>query len=513
VSGFGRGGGGGGAITIEEVDGTPSVVATVIKYPNNSLTVVGTTVSVDEYPAPLGVNGANLATFAPYLRAGYTFNDASGSLTDSVGVPHDMAAAGASGTYLQAGKNGTAIKFNATTYFKRPPQGFSPGSSEFTLNWWVNTTSVSAIQRLLYWTEEGTSSRVGVYIGYNQLRYQENTGTTTIGATAPLANTWQMVTYQRVRDGGSYYNRVFLNGAQEINVLAGLNDFEKRTLYLGRDYSSGYAPNLTGDELLYYTGPDGFGAISPAAILELYNSGTGVFLDTVGTPTGLGFSHADLVGYNSYLHDYWKFEEAGTPLIDAISNNSLAGVGNPTYAVAGKSNNCIELDDAGDYLTRTGTFLHKQDQEFTISLWVNPSNIAAATDYLLGMNSGGSRLEIVQDASTLMLQHTVIGNISSPTIINGTWNHLVISKKTGGLGFIMSYYVNGTSAGSLNAAVGSFLDASVGDFHIGATNFSPGSFSIAGKVDELAYWKGIGLDSAAVTALYNSSAGRFLESI
>ena len=92
---------GAGGVTVEEADGTPSATASIIKFPNNSLTVVGSTVSVDEYPAPLGVNGATLASFAPYLRAGYTFNDASGSLTDSVGVPHDLAAVGASATYYK----------------------------------------------------------------------------------------------------------------------------------------------------------------------------------------------------------------------------------------------------------------------------------------------------------------------------------------------------------------------------------------------------------------------------
>jgi len=37
--------------------------------------------------------------------------------------------------------------------------------------------------------------------------------------------------------------------------------------------------------------------------------------------------------------------------------------------------------------------------------------------------------------------------------------------------------------------------------------------NFTGRIDELAYWKGTALDSAAVTALYNAGAGRFLESV
>tara|TARA_R110002096_G_scaffold394900_2_gene590203 strand:- start:14 stop:190 length:177 start_codon:yes stop_codon:yes gene_type:complete len=39
------------------------------------------------------------------------------------------------------------------------------------------------------------------------------------------------------------------------------------------------------------------------------------------------------------------------------------------------------------------------------------------------------------------------------------------------------------------------------------------NLTLDGKIDELAYWKGTALDSAAVTALYNAGAGRFLESV
>jgi hypothetical protein len=315
---------------------------------------------------------------------------------------------------------------------------------------------------------------------------------------------------------------LFINGAQELNVLDTVADLEGYSLYVG--YSGGasnggtyYNAPLTADELLYYTGPDGYGAISAAAIAELYNSGSGVFLDTVGTPTGLGFSHADLVGYNSYLHDYWKFEESGTPLIDSISNNSLAASGPTVYGATGKNNNCIQVTAPANYLTRTGSFLHKADQEYTFSIWVNPSNVSANANYVYSMyNSISSRSSLEQFGTKYRYQNVFGGTttyISSPTITNGTWYHIVITKTQSGGNFEMNFYLNGVSAGSFILAASKFQDASTSTLGIGNSPVGFTSWGMSGKLDECAYWKGVSLDSAAVTALYNAGTGRFLETI
>jgi len=509
----------GGGITIEEADGTPSVSATVLKYPNNSLTVVGSTVSVDEYPAPLGVNGANLASFAPYLRAGYTFNDASGSLTDSVGVPHDMAQAGSSPTYLVPGKNGTAIDFSATTYFERPPQGFSPGTNEYTLNWWIKTAASNPTQCIFHWyAASGTTIALSLHSSGKLAMIQP---TDNYSASTYPVGSWFMLTLQRVKDGGVYYNRVFMNGVQEINVADPVADLEARSLRIGGTYLDD-APDIIADELLYYTGPDGYGAISAAAILELYNSGTGIFLDTVGTPTGLGFSHADLVGYNSYLHDYWKFEESGTPLIDAISNNSLAATGSPTYGITGKSNNCVQFHQAtSDYLSRTASFAHANDQEYSVSFWFYMDTLTASK-YPVSFYIDNNNYEWFKSSVTgqiIYFRHVSPFSIqlssAAGTFSTGAWNHIAIVKtKSAGPLFAVSIYFNATLVGTETpVAASSHLPANTSTMLIGKSGHSSLSEHLDGKVDELAYWKGVSLDSAAVTALYNAGSGRFLESI
>jgi hypothetical protein len=336
-----------------------------------------------------------------------------------------------------------------------------------------------------------------------------------------------MLTWQRVKDGGSYYNRLFINGVQEINVLDTVADLESYSLYVG--YSGGasnggtyYNAPLTADELLYYTGPDGYGAISAAAILELWNSGTGVFLDTVGTPTGLGFSHADLVGYNSYLHDYWKFEESGTPLIDSISNNSLAATGSPTFAATGKNNNCIDFHSSTpDYLSRISTFAHTTSQEYTLSYWVYVDALGAIQHFHQFQTPTGPMMEQVHIQTAGQLYHYRrwgglgdVQTIIAPTALTAAaWHHIVVVKtEVAGPLYQWSLYLDGAFMGSDTANASNTSQNTAASTLFVGIEVSLAN-SLDGKIDELAYWKGASLDSAGVTALFNAGAGRFLESI
>lgn len=513
-------GGGGGGITIQEASGLPSILASILQFPDGSLTMNGTTVSVDKYPEPLSVMGPNLNSFAPYLRAGYTFGGTSG-LADSVGVPHNMAAVGTPLNYLVAGHNNDAISWNSGGYFERPPQGFSPGTSEYTLNWWVKLPSISGTQTLLQWyAAPGPPSMALSYHYTGKLYFHDSAHNYSIN-TYPL-NAWTMITWQRIKDGGVYYNRVFMNGVQEINLVDVTPDLESRSLRVGGTES--LASNITGDELLYYTGPDGYGAISPAAILELYNSGTGIFLDTVGTPTGLGFSHADLVGYNEHLHDYWKFEESGTPLIDSISNNSLAATGSPTFAATGKNNNCIDFHSSTpDSLSRIATFAHTTTQEYTLSYWVYVDALGAIQHFHQFHTPGyTSMIEQVHIGTAGELYHYRkwwVGGadnltITAPTVLTAaSWHHIVVVKAQVGAVYQWSLYLDGAHQGSDTAnASNTSQNTATSTFYVGRVGDAT-VYTLDGKIDELAYWKGVSLDSAGVTALFNAGTGRFLETI
>ena len=75
-------------------------------------------------------------------------------------------------------------------------------------------------------------------------------------------------------------------------------------------------------------------------------------------------------------------------------------------------------------------------------------------------------------------------------------------------------YINATQRMAntdANKAAGSFAGDTLNLFigrKLGTNDTSPNM-----SVDEIGYWKGTFLDSAAVTALYNAGSGRFLESV
>ena len=514
---------GGGGLTIEEADGTPSIAGTtVLKFPNNSLTVVGTTVSVDEYPAPAGIDGPTLTALMPFLKAGWTFNDAGAPIDDSVGVNYQLALGAGSPSFLQAGKNGTAVLCDASNNFNRPDYGFGPGVGEFTLNSWIYLTNYSGTEPMFFkWYKDSTHS-IALYVRNNGeltlFSYNGGYQYQHLGSFASYLNKWTMLTWVKTYNSGTgaYNFEIYLDGAffaswDHANIIDDLNGFDFQI-------APQTGGQLTQDEVLYYRT-----ALSPAAIAELWNSGTGKFLTTIGAPSGLGFSHADLVGYNSHLHDYWKFEESGTPLIDAISNNSLAATGSPTFGATGKNNNCLDFNSATpDYLSRTSTFAHTTTQEYTLSYWVYVDALGAIQHFH----------QFYTPASSAIVEQVHIGTagelynyrkwntgasnqvITAPTTFTAaTWHHIVVVKAQVGAAYQWSLYLDGAHQGSDTANTNSTSqNTATSTFYVGKTaDASP--YELDGKIDELAYWKGTALNSAAITALYNAGAGRFLESI
>ena len=513
--------GGGGGITIEEAEGPPSVSATVIKYPNNSLTIVGTTVSVDTHPAPSGIDGPTLNAFSAYLKAGWTFNDAGAPIDDSVGVNYQLALDGGSPTFLATGKNGTSIQGSAGVSYSRPSAGFNPGlTGQWTVNSWVYVTSVGTYPILLTWNKDATHSHILYLHNTNNLTWSGNSGAGSqyayIGAFTGYLNKWTMITWKRTFTAPStYLQEVYLDGAF-------FGSYDDAAI---PDDLSGYNFQISGnnsthkqDEVLFWNE-----AISSAAITELYNSGTGLFLTTIGAPSGLGFSHADLVGFNQYLVSYWKFEEAGTPLVDSISNNSLAATGSPTFSATGKNGNCVELNAASlDSLSRTGTFTHSASQEYSMSYWVyvnsSPASLGVFHEFYTGFYAI-ERVGLTPTNTIQMFRAWAFGGsgnqtfTGTTTLTASTWYHISIVKTQIGALYQRSLYINGAFEGSDTADANSLAMNTAGaKFTLGAhQNLTTLNFT--GRIDELAYWKGTALDSAAVTALYNAGAGRFLESV
>ena len=82
-----------------------------------------------------------------------------------------------------------------------------------------------------------------------------------------------------------------------------------------------------------------------------------------------------------------------------------------------------------------------------------------------------------------------------------------------GAAYQWSLYLDGVHQGSDTAnASNTSQNTATSTFYVGRVG-DISNMTLDGKIDEMAYWKGTALDSAAVTALFNAGAGRFLESV
>ena len=104
--------------------------------------------------------------------------------------------------------------------------------------------------------------------------------------------------------------------------------------------------------------------------------------------------------------------------------------------------------------------------------------------------------------------------ITAPTTFTAaTWHHIVVVKAQVGAAYQWSLYLDGVHQGSDTAnASNTSQNTATSTFYVGRVG-DISNMTLDGKIDEMAYWKGTALDSAAVTALYNAGSGRFLESV
>lgn len=173
------GGGGGSSLTVQEVDGSPTVVATEIDVPNGSLTVAGTVATL-HYVQPFGGGVEDYQTIAA-LGATYTLDLANGNgfdatLTADCTLTFAGATAGTMCSFMlllrQDGTGGWT-----TTW---PGSVIWAGGSAPTLDTTPSTASV-----LTFFTLDGGTTWYGFSTG-TTLVFSTTDGVTTVDPTTEL---------------------------------------------------------------------------------------------------------------------------------------------------------------------------------------------------------------------------------------------------------------------------------------------------------------------------------------
>ena len=237
-----------------------------------------------------------------------------------------------------------------------------------------------------------------------------------------------------------------------------------------------------------------------AARTSLYNSGKGKLC-------------ADLITAEKVdLVSCWDMTENGGPYVDSIGSNDLTGINTPTR-VAGlversDSGMSVRLNDTdGSHLISTDTSLARGDQDFTVSLWVNPYGVTGTLNLAIGQDATPDFDFIIQHVDSFLRcrKENDAGVLEAAAVANaytlGVWRMATLrytaSSNLLECGVDDDAFTGTTLASDGMAMVGAH------QFTVGYTSSEPNA-----AIDNLGFWP-VALTDAQRTTLYNSGAGTF----
>ena len=206
--------------------------------------------------------------------------------------------------------------------------------------------------------------------------------------------------------------------------------------------------------------------------------GTAVYTSSFTPPT----APVTAISGTSLLLNYTN---AG--VIDNSMMNNLETVGDAkiTTALSKFGSGSMYFGGSGNYLNGSNLLAIQGSEPFTLEAWIYPTTVAGdcciyetrsnggTNGFVFFINSTG-KLQVYDSVGTLQTQ-------SSVTLTANTWAHIVLTRVTGST---VTYYVNGTAAGTFTLA--SFATAS--RTRIGAREDTAAAF--IGYIDDFRITKG-----------------------
>lgn len=214
-------------------------------------------------------------------------------------------------------------------------------------------------------------------------------------------------------------------------------------------------------------------------------------------------------GLKTGLTAVWEFDEtSGTNADDPIGGYDGTLANGTVNNVAGKIGKCVQFDGTDDKIT-FGTSSIFQMENFSISMWINPTSVA--DDYILtrwGPNDYTAgiavrTLQINSKSAFTLSDHTASTVYTTDnSITNATWVHLVVTHTSGGETKI---YINGT-LNSTTTQTGT-TTWTTQQLVMGGFTFNNTSM-FTGLIDQTAIWATRVLSADDISMIYNSGNGR-----
>lgn len=365
-----------------------------------------------------------------------------------------------SNTITKFGSGSINIVNSAYSYFITPSTGFSFGTQNFTIEFWIYFTSVSSSQNIL-----GNGVASGTY-GWGV--YQNGTGsliwnayTQSITASFATINTWTHLAF--VRNGQA--NTIYINGVSSASgtaTSAAIDSGSANTLEFGSWRMQGTTTNNN-----YFA--DIRVTIGVARYTNTFTVPTQPFPDIYRAPqiTQNALANGDPYWQNVVMLLHGDGQNGSTQIVDSSQYaTQFSAIGTSPNI----STNYVKIGNASIYFPGSSSALTNYlaspvssaynfgTKDFTIECWFYGTSANAGNGGLIsGINGTAFQWSLYVTTTPAIAFYTAgfaIG-VSSSTISFSTWYHIAVVK----YGTTITLYLNGVSVGT-PATLSASLDAS-----------------------------------------------------
>ena len=362
---------------------------------------------------------------------------------------------------------------------------FSFGSSDFTMEFWINSTKTGRIDPIGWNYNFSSAGWAGMILnlsGSGNMAWYENNNSRISGSGSWNDGSWHHIAV--TRDGNSV--RMFLDGTQ-----------------VGSTYTTSHSYGAASSGLIIgalsailSTGPmDGY--ISNFRVIK----GTALYTSNFTVPTKSLTAVTNTVLLTCQ----------GNSISDASSSAHTITANGDAAANLGFPASAFEFDGSNydHILSAANPTLNWGTGDFTVELWANVSSSTSfgtlfATEvnaqqaqnntFTIAMNSS-RRLGVIAYSTYS------ISNSSATQIPQNTWTHIVVTRQ----GTTLTLYIDKSSA----ATGTSSINYVAGGYSIGALPRSLSNTNFTGKVSNVRVYKGKALTLAEIEQNYNANKGRY----
>jgi hypothetical protein len=393
----------------------------------------------------------SLYNWAPGPLGYWPIDEGTGtSVADKSGNGNTGTVTGSSSPRWVSGKFGSAIDFppNATGWTTITPANESNFdiTTSITVEAWIKSNGFEDAWEAIV-TKGDSAWRISRYNTTNFIGFS-TTGLTNVDLSGTVNvndGAWHHVV--GVYDGANKY--IYIDGELDISTAAtGSISTNNHAVNIGENAEVG-SRNFNGiiDDVKVYNY-----ARSSQKIVEDMNGGH----PAGGSPVGSQIS-------------YWKLnEQEGATSSDSVGSNHVTLTNSPAWAT-GKYNSAIDFEkDSLNYLTVSDNASLSQTSSISLSAWIKPESVTAATKFTIAGKGSDYSLEQYGDEIRMYIGSGNYQTTNSANLQTATWYHVVGAYNA--TAQTVTIYINGvatasTTTGTIPASItdgsGAFVIGSV----------------------------------------------------